>query len=53
MQVGLIVGGHALGVLVSHDIALRSGVSGVRPHLPLLLVMVVFTVGGLLLMFGG
>ncbi|GAA3859601.1 hypothetical protein [Tessaracoccus defluvii] len=53
VQVGLIVGGHALGVLVSHDIALRSGVSGVRPHLPLLLVMVVFTVGGLLLMFGG
>ncbi|MFT3886614.1 MAG: hypothetical protein QM713_00380 [Arachnia sp.] len=52
-QVLLIVGGHALGVLVTHDIALRTAPSGALVHLPLLAVMVAFTVGGLLLMFGG
>ena len=52
-QVVLIVAGHALGVLVTHDIALRTAPSGAKVHLPLLAVMVVFTVGGLLLMFGG
>lgn len=52
-QVLLIVGGHALGVLVTHDIALRTAPPGARVHLPLLLIMVVFTCGGLLLMFGG
>lgn len=52
-QVALIVGGHLLGVLVTHDIALRSSPGSVKVHLPLLLVMVAFTVGGLLLMFGG
>ncbi|WP_040284370.1 hypothetical protein [Tessaracoccus massiliensis] len=53
LQVVLIVGGHALGVLVTHDIALRTAPSGARVHLPLLAMMVVFTTGGLLLMFGG
>lgn len=52
VQVLLIVGGHALGVLVTHDIALRKAPSGVRAHLPLLSMMVVFTMVGLLLMFG-
>lgn len=52
-QVVLIVGGHALGVLVTHDIALRGEPRKVQVHLPLLGVMVIFTVGGLLLMFGG
>ncbi|MHA7860590.1 hypothetical protein ACX1DX_04310 [Tessaracoccus sp. Y36] len=52
-QVLLIVGGHALGVLVTHDIALRSAPAQLRIHLPLLTMMVVFTMGGLLLMFGG
>lgn len=53
-QVALIVGGHVLGVLVTHDIALRSPAGRVmRRQLPLLLVMVGFTVAGLLLMFGG
>ena len=51
-QVAVIVGGHVLGVLVTHDIALRAKSAGTRAQLPLLLVMVVFTVGGLLLMFG-
>ncbi|GAA4905710.1 hypothetical protein GCM10025789_26320 [Tessaracoccus lubricantis] len=53
LQVLLIVGGHALGVLVTHDIALRSAPSSIVVHLPLLAMMVVFTMGGLLLMFGG
>lgn len=52
VQVLLIVGGHALGVLVTHDIALRTAPSGAGVHLPLLAMMVVFTMGGLLLMFG-
>ncbi|MBK7820374.1 MAG: hypothetical protein IPJ61_04685 [Tessaracoccus sp.] len=52
-QVVLIVAGHALGVLVTHDIALRTAPVGATVHLPLLSVMVAFTVGGLVLMFGG
>lgn len=52
VQVGLIVAGHVIGALVAHDIALRTTP---RPsaQLPLLLAMVVLTVGGMLLMFGG
>ena len=53
VQVLLIVGGHTAGVLVTHDIALREAPRSMRVHLPLLLLMVVFTGGGLLLMFGG
>lgn len=53
VQVLLIVGGHALGVLVTHDIALRAPSTRTRTHLPLLVMMVVFTMGGLVLMFGG
>lgn len=52
-QVLLIVAGHVAGVLVTHDIALRASPAGVRVHVPLLLIMVVFTVAGLTLMFGG
>lgn len=52
-QVVLIVAGHAIGVLVTHDIALRAAPHKLSVHFPLLAVMVVFTVGGLLLMFGG
>ena len=52
VQVLLIVGAHALGVLVTHDIALRTAPNGAAVHLPLLAMMVVFTMGGLLLMFG-
>ncbi|MDF1488446.1 hypothetical protein [Tessaracoccus caeni] len=51
MQVALIVGGHVLGVLVTHDISLQRG-AAVRAQVPLLVVMIGFTVGGLLLMFG-
>lgn len=59
LQVVFIVGGHVLGVLVSHDIAIRHlpddgrrwgrQVSG---QVPMLAVMVFYTVGGLLLLFG-
>lgn len=52
LQVIAIVGGHALGVLVTHDIALRDPGATLRAHLPLLAIMVLFTMGGLLLMFG-
>ena len=51
-QVGLIVGGHVLGVLVTHELTLRR-TAEIKKQLPLLLVMVGFTVAGLLLMFGG
>lgn len=54
IQVLLIVGGHVLGVIVTHDIALRQPAGRImHRQLPLLLVMVGFTVAGLLLMFGG
>ncbi|WP_296137720.1 hypothetical protein [uncultured Tessaracoccus sp.] len=53
VQVLLIVGGHVLGVIVTHDVALRRPAGRVmRQQLPLLLVMVFFTMAGLLLMFG-
>ncbi len=54
VQVGAIVIGHVLGVFLAHDRSLR----GVRPdratyaQLPLIAVMVAFTVGGLGLLFG-
>lgn len=51
LQVLLIVGGHVLGALVAHDISLRTS-RRIGAQLPLLLVMVCLTVGGLLLMFG-
>jgi hypothetical protein len=54
VQVGAIVTGHVLGVFLAHDRALR-GVTGVRSsfeQLPLVAVMVAFTVGGLGLLFG-
>ncbi|HSO68256.1 MAG TPA: hypothetical protein VLQ67_01330 [Arachnia sp.] len=52
-QVLLIVGGHVAAVLVTHDIALRTHPDRVWAHVPLLSMMVAFTVGGLVLMFGG
>lgn len=52
-QVLLIVAGHVVGVLVTHDIAVRTHPDRIAVHLPLLSIMVGFTVGGLVLMFGG
>ncbi len=52
-QLLFIVGGHVLGVIVAHDraVALLRPEAMRRAQLPLLAVMVVFTVGGLLLLF--
>ncbi|HEX2074351.1 MAG TPA: hypothetical protein VHF92_11235 [Geodermatophilus sp.] len=53
VQVGAVVAGHVVGVLLAHEQALR--VAPRRPasdQLPLVGVMVLFTVGGLGLLFG-
>jgi len=52
-QLLFIVGGHVLGVIVAHDraVALLRPDAMRRAQLPLLTVMVVYTVGGLLLLF--
>jgi hypothetical protein len=52
-QLLFIVGGHVLGVIVAHDraVALLRPEAMRRAQLPLLTVMVVYTVGGLLLLF--
>ena len=52
-QLLFIVGGHVLGVIVAHDraVALLRREAMRRAQLPLLSVMVVYTVGGLVLLF--
>lgn len=51
VQVGAIVLGHVLGVVLAHDRAVRAGQHHVtRAQLPLVAVMVAFTVGGLSLL---
>jgi hypothetical protein len=51
VQVGAIVLGHVLGVVLAHDRAVRSGPEhATRSQLPLVAVMVGFTVGGLSLL---
>ncbi len=52
IQVAAIVVGHVLGIVSAHDRAVRL-FPGARPdcQLPLLVVMVCYTVGGLLLLF--
>jgi hypothetical protein len=53
-QVVAVVTGHVLGVISAHDRAVRlmpSGAAALRGQLPLLVVMIVYTVGGLLLLF--
>jgi hypothetical protein len=54
VQVGAIVVGHVLGVVLAHDRAVRlvSGHRARTSQYPLLLVMVGFTVGGLYLLLG-
>jgi hypothetical protein len=53
VQLLAIVGGHVLGVFVAHDLAIARLEPGrvVTGQLPLLLVMVGYTVAGLLLLF--
>jgi hypothetical protein len=54
VQVGAIVGGHIVGVILAHDRAVKvaSGVKARTSQYPLLAVMVTFTVGGLYLLLG-
>jgi len=54
VQVLAIVAGHVLGVLVAHDkaVELFPGRLAMRSQLPLVAVMVVFTVAGLTLLLG-
>jgi hypothetical protein len=52
VQVAAVVAGHVIGALLAHDRAVRVlTVDPVRGQLPLLTVMVGFTVGALLLLF--
>ena len=55
LQVVAVVTGHVVGVVLAHDRAVRLFPRGsaVRGQLPLLTVMVAFTVGGLVLLFTG
>ncbi len=53
VQVGAVVVGHVLGVTLAHERALRSDRRArASDQLPLVIVMVLFTVGGLGLLFG-
>ncbi len=54
VQVGAIVAGHVAGVLLAHDraVALFPPRQATRAQLPLVAVMVLYTVGGLLLLLG-
>jgi hypothetical protein len=58
VQVVAIVGAHLVGLLLAHDRSLVVDTEGGRPHrpwvaqLPLLVVMVVLTSGGLALLLG-
>ena len=53
VQVGAVVIGHVLGVILSHEQALRTSLrSRASDQLPLVAVMVMFTVFGLGLLFG-
>jgi hypothetical protein len=53
VQVGAVVVGHLLGVISAHDraVALFPRARALAGQVPLLLVMVAYTVGGLLLLF--
>jgi hypothetical protein len=53
VQVGAIIAGHVLGVTLAHERALLSARRArASDQLPLVLVMVLFTFGGLGLLFG-
>lgn len=53
VQVGAVVLGHIIGVVLAHDRALRGNArSGPLDQLPLVVVMIAFTVGALALLFG-
>jgi hypothetical protein len=55
LQVAAIVAGHVAGVVLAHDraLVLFPGKQATKSQYPLLVVMVLFTVGGLALLLGG
>jgi len=55
VQVAAIVAGHIIGVISAHDRAVRlfPPRRAVAGQLPLLILMIGYTLGGLLLLFGG
>ena len=55
VQVGAIVLGHVAGVVLAHDraVALLPGPTATRSQVPLLFAMVVYTIGGLVLLLSG
>jgi hypothetical protein len=55
VQVGAIVAGHVAGVILAHDRSLAAfrGGHALRTQYALLAIMVMFTVGGLLILSGG
>jgi hypothetical protein len=54
VQVGAIVIGHVVGVVVAHDLAVEDMPArrAVRSQYPMLAVMILYTVGGLALLLG-
>lgn len=50
VQLCSIVGGHVVGVVLAHDLSVRQG-ARLAAQLPLLVVMLGYTVGGLILLF--
>ena len=54
VQIGAIVVGHVLGVVAAHDraVGLFQGRAAVRGQYPLLVVMVLYTLGGVALLLG-
>jgi hypothetical protein len=53
VQVGAVVAGHVAGVTLAHERALRLAPGApASDQLPLVIVMIAFTIGGLGLLFG-
>ena len=53
VQVSAVVIGHVIGVVLAHEQALRSAARArASDQLPLVIVMIAFTIGGLGLLFG-
>jgi hypothetical protein len=54
VQVNAIIFGHILGVVLAHDQALRAQRhAAATSQLPLVMLMIAYTVGALALLFGG
>lgn len=51
IQAASIVGGHVAGIVIAHDLAIRTPGVRIARQIPLLTVMVGYTIGGLVLLF--